>query len=405
MSHLSDLIARLCPSGVEWKRLGEVCDFITGFAFKASLFKNTGLPICKTTNISNGAISLSAVDHFNPSDYKDNLERYKIKKFDIVIGMSGSIKVGMNRTDQVLYLNQRVGKFLPDSGKLLNSYLYYFLTNSVNTLANNIGGGSVKNLSNGDILNILIPLPPLEIQREIVQVLDNFANLTAELTAELTKRKKQYEHYRDSLLNFNGNPSNSSASALSSSSSVEWKRLGEVCEVETGGEPPINAVKGKNPVGDNIYPIYANGLGDNALWGFSCTAVVNRSAVTFSSIGTIGHPTIRNSGFTPIIRLKVIYPKDERILNLSFLKYALEIIDFKQQKSSVPNINAKMIKALLIPLPPLAEQERIVAILDKFDALCNSLSVGLPAEIELRKKQYEFYRDKLLSFPRVEAAK
>ena len=175
---------------------------------------------------------------------------------------------------------------------------------------------------------------------------------------------------------------------------VEYKKLGEVAEILTGGEPPENAVKGKVPAGNCIYPIYANGIGENALWGFSEKATVNRAAVTFSSIGTIGHPTIRKSGFTPIIRLKVIYPKNESILNLRFLKYALEVTEFKQQKSSLPNINASMVKAILIPLPPLAIQSEIVKILDNFA----ELTAELTAELEKRKKQYEHYRDMLLNF-------
>jgi type I restriction enzyme S subunit len=162
--------------------------------------------------------------------------------------------------------------------------------------------------------------------------------------------------------------------------------------VITGGEPPVNSVKGKSPSGNCIYPIYANGIGENALWGFSDKATVNRSAVTFSSIGTIGHPTIRNSGFTPIIRLKVIYPKNEKVLSLGFLKYALEVTEFKQQKSSLPNINASMVKGILIPLPPLEIQREVVEILDKFA----QLTAELTAELQKRKKQYEHYRDFLL---------
>ena len=173
---------------------------------------------------------------------------------------------------------------------------------------------------------------------------------------------------------------------------VEYKKLGEICEVITGGEPPVNSVKGKSPSGNCIYPIYANGIGENALWGFSDKATVIRSAVTFSSIGTIGHPTIRNSGFTPIIRLKVIYPKNEKVLSLGFLKYALEVTEFKQQKSSLPNINASMVKGILIPLPPLEIQREVVEILDKFA----QLTAQLTAELQKRKKQYEHYRDFLL---------
>ncbi len=166
---------------------------------------------------------------------------------------------------------------------------------------------------------------------------------------------------------------------------VEFKKIGEVCEVLTGGEAPADSIKSKEPTADYIYPIYSNGIGENALWGFSKAYRVDRACVTFSSIGTIGYPTIRKANFTPIIRLKAIYPLDEEKLNLSFLKYALEIVEFDQQKSSVPNINANMIKNILIPVPPLPVQNEIVRILDNF------------TELTARKKQYEYYRNALLA--------
>ena len=175
---------------------------------------------------------------------------------------------------------------------------------------------------------------------------------------------------------------------------VEYKKIGEICVVLTGGEAQADAIKNKEPVGDKIYPIYSNGIGDNSLWGFSSEYRVDRDAVTFSSIGTIGFPTIRKAKFTPIIRLKVLYPIDDNKLNLSFLKYALEIVEFEQQKSSVPNINANMIKTLEIPVPPLPIQEEIVRILDNF----TKLTAELTAELQDRKKQYEYYRDNLLTF-------
>ena len=174
--------------------------------------------------------------------------------------------------------------------------------------------------------------------------------------------------------------------------------MGEVCDVYTGGETPKDAIKGKEPHGEYIYPIYSNGVEENALYGFAKNYVIEQQAVTFSSIGTIGHPTLREGKFTPIIRLKVIIPKDENKLNISFLKYALDIAKFSNNKSSVPNINANMLKQIEIPLPPLAEQARIVAILDKFEALTTSLSDGIPAEQALQQKRYEYYRDLLLTF-------
>ena len=178
---------------------------------------------------------------------------------------------------------------------------------------------------------------------------------------------------------------------------VEYKKLGNVCIVETGGEPPENSVKGKHPTGEYIYPIFSNGVGENALWGFSDSYRINIPSVTFSSIGTIGCPTLRETAFTPIIRLKVLYPKNNTELDVRFLKYALETVEFKQQKSSVPNINANMIKSIIIPLPALPVQREIVRILDSFTLYGDELT----AELTARRKQYEFYRDKLLCFDNV----
>ena len=179
---------------------------------------------------------------------------------------------------------------------------------------------------------------------------------------------------------------------------VEYKPLGEICEVLTGGEAPDNAIKGKEPIGDCIYPIYSNGVGDNALWGFAPSYRVSRVSVTFSSIGTIGCPTIREGYYTPIIRLKVIYPKDDSLVSVYFIKYALETVDFEQQKSSVPNINSNMIKSISIPVPPLPVQEEIVRVLDKFAELQAELQTELQAELQKRLQQYNYYRDIIFLF-------
>ena len=179
---------------------------------------------------------------------------------------------------------------------------------------------------------------------------------------------------------------------------VEYKKIEDVCVVETGGEPPKNSVKSKHPTDEYIYPIYSNGVGENALWGFSDSYRINIPSVTFSSIGTIGCPTLREIAFTPIIRLKVLYPKKNTELNVKFLKYALETVEFKQQKSSVPNINANLLKSIVIPLPALPVQREIVRILDSFTMYSDELKNRLNEELTARRKQYEFYRDKLLNF-------
>ena len=170
---------------------------------------------------------------------------------------------------------------------------------------------------------------------------------------------------------------------------VEYKTIDELCYVLTGGEAPDDSIKEKEPDDTHIYPIYSNGIGENALWGYSSEYRVDVKSVTFSSIGTIGYPTLREPKFTPIIRLKVLYPKDDKVLNISFLKYALEIVEFKQQKSSLPNINANMIKEIKIPVPPMEVQCEIVHILDQFTLL----TAELTAELTARKQQYQYYLD------------
>ena len=177
---------------------------------------------------------------------------------------------------------------------------------------------------------------------------------------------------------------------------VEYVTLGEVCDVFTGGEAPEGSVKSKEPIDGKPYPIYSNGIGENALWGYTDSYVIDKDAVTFSSIGTIGHPTIRKKYFTPIIRLKVIIPNNTNRVILGYIKYILEITDFSKQQSSVPNINSKMIKAIKIPLPPIDVQQKIVGMLDNF----TELEAELEAELTKRKQQYEYYRDQLLNFER-----
>lgn len=121
-------------------------------------------------------------------------------------------------------------------------------------------------------------------------------------------------------------------------------KLSDVCEILTGGEPPEDSIRDKEPRGDYKYPIYSNGVGEKAIWGFAKTYRVDKPCVTFSSIGTIGNPQYRDYPFIPVIRLKVLYPKDVSILDTRYLKYALENIKLDIQSSTLPNIECKIIR-------------------------------------------------------------
>ncbi|AKH76514.1 restriction endonuclease subunit S [Leptospira interrogans serovar Bratislava] len=291
---------------------------------------------------------------------------------------------------------------------LYPDYLYYFLTsNSVQTYwTNKINSGSVSNLNLDIIKTLPIPIPPLPVQVEIVRILDAFTELTTELTAELaselTARKKQYNYYRDQLLRFE-------------QGEVEWKTLGEVTlptnNIRWSDTDhsyryiDLTSVSRENNLITETSKITARNAPSRA------QKLVEKDDVIFATT----RPTqqrlclindeyageVASTGYC-VLRAKVdeILPK--------WIYYCISSIEFKiyvqenQSGSAYPAISDAKVKEFKLPIPPLAEQERIVAILDKFDALTNSISEGLPREIRLRQKQYEYYRELLLSFPKAE---
>ena len=198
---------------VEWKKLGEVCDFQNGFAFKSSLFKEKGQPIIRITNISEGRVTNEDYKYFDVSDYPERVEEFKVFQGDILIAMSGATtgKIGWYDKETPAYLNQRVGRFIPNSEVLNNRFLYHYLQLQGEYLYLMAGGGAQPNLSSTAIKEKLeIPIPPLSVQSRIVEILDKFTAMEAELEeqlqAELELRKKQYAYYREQLLNFSYTP-------------------------------------------------------------------------------------------------------------------------------------------------------------------------------------------------------
>lgn len=177
---------------------------------------------------------------------------------------------------------------------------------------------------------------------------------------------------------------------------IKFMQLSEVCNIYTGGEVPDDSIKGDMPDETHIYPIYGNG---REVYGYSSSYRIDKDAVCISSIGAnTGAVFFYEKYFTPIIRLKVLVPKNDN-LNTRYLYYITSTLTFVSKNGGgIPNMNANDVKKHIIPIPPIEEQERIVSILDKFDALVNDISIGLPAEINARRQQYEYYRDKLLTF-------
>lgn len=195
--------------GWEIKKLGEVCDFQNGFAFKSKTYKETGLPILRITNIQNQILEISSLVYFDTKDYKENFERFKVYKDDLVIAMSGATtgKLGINNSDTVFYLNQRVGKFIPKK-VLLKSFLYYFLSTKVEESLRIAAGAAQPNLSTEQINSFEIPLPPFPEQEHILAILDEtfaaIAKAKANAEQNLMNAKELFESYLQGLFDYKG---------------------------------------------------------------------------------------------------------------------------------------------------------------------------------------------------------
>ena len=391
---------------VEWLQLGKVCNFKNGFAFKSNLFKENGFPIIRIKNIDGKTIDLSDVKYFNPNDYKENTTPYEINNGDILVAMSGATtgKIGFYSHKNTAYLNQRVGKFLPKKETLNNRYLYHYLLSKIEKIYMLAGGGAQPNLSSISLMEkIKIPIPSpdnlersLFIQGEIVGILDRFTELTAELTAELTTelttRQKQYHYYRDKLLTFDDN-------------SVEWKPLGEITTIKTGQSVNKNMIS-NNP---GKYPVINSGrdpLGFIGQWNTDNNPI----GITTRGAG-VGSITWQEGKYFRGNLNYAVNIKSNSSLDVRYLYHLLLLLQPEIQSlctfDGIPALNARKLDTLKIPIPSPDNLERslfiqgeIAGILDKFEALAHSISEGLPREIELRQKQYEYYRNLLLNFPK-----
>lgn len=236
-------------------------------------------------------------------------------------------------------------------------------------------GTKVIDVSAKSLAGITIPVPPLEVQREIVRVLDTFTELEAELEA----RRRQYEHYRDSLL------------SSPERACIRWVALGDLARINFGAR----ITKAKDA--GTLYPVYGGG-GESFRtdqYNRQDEWVISRFAMSENCVRRVrGRFWMLDSGFTFDVAAD---------LNKDYLGQVLlnmqPVIFATSTQSAQKNIDIDGFKRLTIPVPPREEQERIVSILDRFDALVNDLSIGLPAELAARRTQYEHYRDRLLTFP------
>jgi type I site-specific deoxyribonuclease len=325
----------------------------------------------------------------------------------IIVAMYGATvgRVGINKIP--LTTNQACANIEVNDNIAYYRYIYHYLSSQYEYIKS-LGAGSQTNINAGIVKKIKVPIPPLYVQEEIVRILDKFTTLETELEAELDCRKRQYEYYRNQLLSFDmlkrgGQKLNS----------VSWLTLDEVFETRNGYTPSkANAAFWENGTIPwfRMEDIRANGgvLKDSiqhvtpqAIKGkglFMAGSIIMATTATIGEHALITVDALANQQFT---NFRVRNSIEDKLLT-KFVYYYFFVIDewCKQNVnvSSFPSVEIERLKKQPFPIPPLAEQQRIVSILDKFEALTTSISEGLPKEIELRRKQYEYYRNQLLSF-------
>lgn len=410
MSKLEELIEQYCPDGVEYVRLGDVMSIQRGASPRPIQNYLTddeyGIPWIKIGDVS---IESKYITSTKERVTKEGAAKSRFLKKGSFI-LSNSMSFGRPYILEIDGCIHDGWISMCDFEKhLLPDFLYYLLRSSVVQdfwISKANSGGAVTNLNSDIVRSTLIPVPPLPVQEEIVRVLDTFTELQAELQAELQKRKQQYNYYLDNLLNFKN--------INRGGQEIKWMKMSEVASFTYG-------YTSKAQDSGNVRYIRITDITDKGQ--------LNPKNGKYISLAEDVRPYLLQKGDLIMARTGATYGKtlyyneDYPSAYASFLiKITLnQSVDSKYYwhftRSSIyweqanrlvgggaqPQFNTGAISQVKIPLPSIEEQQRIADILDRFDTLTNDLTSGLPAEMEKRRQQYEFYRDKLLTFKRKEA--
>ena len=363
MNKIEKLIDELCPEGVEFRELGEIANIKNGKDWK--MLNSGDVPVYGTGGI------MCYVDKFSYNHPT------------VLIPRKGSIEnifyleEPFWNVDTIYYTEIDIESIIP-------KYFYYFLK-TIDLKRLDTGSGR-PSLTQAILNRIKVPIPPLAIQEEIVKILDNFTKLEAELEAELEARKKQYEYYREELLTFGDD--------------VEWVKLMNIStNLDSKRKPVSRSARQKGK-----YPYYgASGIVDYVseyifdghyllISEDGANLLARKTPIAFS---VSGKSWVNNHAH--------ILKFDDLVIQ-KYVEIYLNSINLTEYISGAaqPKLNQRNLNSIEIPYPAFECRERIVTILDKFDALVNDISTGLPAEIAARKKQYEYYRNQLLTFKPLE---
>ena len=402
MKNLETLIQELCPDGVEFVKLGEVCELRAGWGFptKEQGLKEGKYPFYKVADMNNSTMFMSSANNYISEETSRKLRCKPAPKGTIIFPKIGATMATNKKrilTQEACYDNNVMGLIAHS----INAKFLYYLLSQVELLSFTNGFGAVPSLDRKKIENYEIPLPPIEVQTEIVRILDKFISLEAELEAELDCRKRQYEYYRDKLLSFEN----------VEGQEVEWKKLNDIVIFKNGkGHEKSIVDEGKYIIVNSKF-VSTNGMVRKYSDVQLCPLYKDSILMVMSDL-----PNGRALAKCFLVDKDDLYTLNQRVGsfvvndNKVVVKFLFYILNRNRQLLQYDNgvdqtnLRKSDILNILIPIPSLAEQHRIVSILDRFESLTTSLQSGLPAEISARRQQYEHYRDKLLTFKRKGAA-
>ncbi len=395
MHKIERLLQTLAPKGVEFRKLGEVINILKGKQLNKELLLDYG-----EYPVMNGGIHASGYWNEYNTDYPK-----------IIISQGGASAGYVNYMTSKFWAGAHCYTIELNSEKLNYKFLYYFLKNSQTILMKSQFGAGIPALNKADIETLTIPIPPLEIQQEIVKILDAFTELNTELNTELKARKKQYQYYQNMLLDFNDINQNHKDAKMSvktypkrlktllqtlAPEGVEFRKLGEVLEYD---QPNKYCVTSKEF--DKSYPTPVLTAGKTFILGYTnekdniYQASKSSPVIIFDDFTTatqwVDFPfKVKSSA------MKILFSKNPTI-NIRFIFFYMQTIPYNIGGEHARQWISRY-SQLEVPIPPLEIQQEIVKILDQFSALTTDLLAGIPAEIKARKKQYEYYREKLLTF-------
>ena len=405
MSHIEDLTEELCPNGVEYRQLGTLGRRNKGMYITAARMKELAS--------QEGTVRVFAGGQTYADVHVEALPSESIVRDESIIVRSRG-NIGFTHYDKPFTHKSELWSYTIDASDVSQKFVFYFLEGQVARLQELARAKSVKlpQLAVGDTDSLLVPVPPLEVQQEVVRILDKLTalevELEVELEAELTARWKQYNHLAH-LVFKSLTAGHKPTVPLSDLGRWVGGRTPSKLRPEYWDHEGLSWISPKDMTSTRVCSsedhVSATAVAEgvvNQLPAGSVAIVVRSSILQHTlPVALVGVPSCINQD------LKALLPSDR--VESRYVVYALQSLSsevlhqVRRTGGSVSSLDSKKLANFEIPVPPLDEQRRIADILDKFDALVNDLSVGLPAELAARRKQYEYYRDRLLTFKELAA--